>query len=107
MASPALEVPPLCSGNCASCDRQKPAPLELAPPGAVDQPGGGVHSSWAAAAGTADPASMAAAAKVSRIRRARRERFRWVLMGPPCGELAANRYLSERRTFPWSVEEDP
>jgi hypothetical protein len=79
MASPALEVPTLCFGNCASWDRQKSTPLELAPPGAVDQPGGGVHSSWAAAAGTADPASMAAAAKVSRTRRARRERFTWVL----------------------------
>ena len=35
MASPALEVPTLCSGDCASWDRQKPTPLEVAPPGAV------------------------------------------------------------------------
>ena len=107
MASPALEVPTLYSGNCASWDRQKPTPLELAPPGAVDQPGGGVHSSWAAA-GKAEPASIApAAAKVSRASRARRVRFAWVLIDPPCGELAADRYLCERRTLLWSVEEGP
>lgn len=77
MASPALEVPTLISGNRASCDRQNPTPLEFAPPDAVDQPGG------AAAAGKADSASMApAAANVSMARRARCRRLMCTLMDP-------------------------
>jgi hypothetical protein len=46
LASPALEVPMLLSGNCAGWGQtEADPPLEL-PPGSVDQPSGGVHSSW-------------------------------------------------------------
>lgn len=83
-------------------------PAGVGPPGAVDQPGGGVHLSWAAAASKADPASMApAATKVSRTRRARRGRVHVGSHGPPCGELAADECVSERRTIPWLAEEGP
>ena len=54
---------------------QKPdPPLELAPPGAVDQPGGGVHLSWAAAAGPAGDGTPAGAGAV---------RSRLALLGGP------------------------
>jgi hypothetical protein len=81
MASPALEVPTLASGNCASwTDRSRPHWSWRRPAQSTRRRGPLILGR---AARKADPASMAAAAaKVSRTRWACCGRFAWVLMDP-------------------------